>query len=106
MEYRIWSPPGRKNLLPPFAAGSTRPAIQQERYQSIGISCNAKLPAPAVNRFALWMTGLRPAVPEAFETMGLSARAYDRILKVSTPSPIWKSGSHQPAPHCRSGAVP
>ena len=57
--------------------------IQQERYQSIGISCNAKLPAPAVNRFCPLDDGASALLSRAFETMGLSARAYDRILKVS-----------------------
>ena len=57
--------------------------IQQERYQSIGISCNAKLPSPAVNRFCPMDDGASALLSRAFETMGLSARAYDRILKVS-----------------------
>ena len=57
--------------------------IQQERYQSIGISCNAKLPAPAVNRFCPLDDGASALLSRAFETMGLTARAYDRILKVS-----------------------
>jgi magnesium chelatase family protein len=57
--------------------------IQQERYQNIGISCNAKLPSPAVNQFCPLDDGASALLSRAFETMGLSARAYDRILKVS-----------------------
>lgn len=57
--------------------------LQRERYRSIGISCNAKLPAPAVNGFCPMDEGATALLSRAFETMGLSARAYDRILKVS-----------------------
>ena len=57
--------------------------LQRERYRSIGISCNAKLPAPAVNGFCPMDEGAAALLSRAFETMGLSARAYDRILKVS-----------------------
>lgn len=57
--------------------------LQQERYRSIGISCNAKLPAPAVNKFCPMDDSASALLSRAFETMGLSARAYDRILKVS-----------------------
>ena len=57
--------------------------LQRERYRSIGISCNAKLPAPAVNGFCPMDEGAAALLSRAFETMGLSARAYDRILNVS-----------------------
>ena len=57
--------------------------LQQERYRSIGISCNAKLPAPAVNKFCPMDDSASALLSRACETMGLSARAYDRILKVS-----------------------
>lgn len=57
--------------------------LQRERYRSIGISCNAKLPAPEVNGFCPMDEGAAALLSRAFETMGLSARAYDRILKVS-----------------------
>ena len=57
--------------------------VQQERYREIGISCNAKLPSPAVNRFCPMDDSACALLSRAFETMGLSARAYDRILKVA-----------------------
>ena len=57
--------------------------LQQQRYQGLGFSCNANLPAPAVNRFCPMDDGATALLSRAFDTMGLSARAYDRILKVS-----------------------
>lgn len=81
---RIWSPPGPEESSAAIRSRVNQARkIQQERYQSIGISCNAKLPAPAVNRFCPLDDGASALLSRAFETMGLSARAYDRILKVS-----------------------
>lgn len=40
-------------------------------------------PPRAVNRFCPLDDGASALLSRAFETMGLSARAYDRILKVS-----------------------
>ncbi len=57
--------------------------LQQQRYQGLGFSCNANLPAPAVNQFCPMDDGATALLSRAFDTMGLSARAYDRILKVS-----------------------
>ncbi|MDD3192937.1 MAG: YifB family Mg chelatase-like AAA ATPase [Oscillospiraceae bacterium] len=57
--------------------------LQQERYREIGVSCNAKLSAPALARFCPMDDGASALLSRAFESMGLSARAYDRILKVS-----------------------
>lgn len=58
-------------------------ALQQERYRGTGIACNARL-TPALLRETCRLT--EPAsrlLRGAFETMGLSARAYDRIVKVA-----------------------
>ena len=57
--------------------------LQQERYSGLGFACNANLPAPAVNQFCPMDDGAAALLSRAFDTMGLSARAYDRILKVS-----------------------
>lgn len=58
-------------------------ALQQERYRGTGVACNARL-TPSLLRENCRLT--EPAsrlLRGAFETMGLSARAYDRILKVA-----------------------
>ena len=58
-------------------------AIQQERYKEHGITCNARL-TPALMREYCGLTDeARALLKKSFELMGLSARAYDRILKVS-----------------------
>lgn len=57
--------------------------LQLRRYEGLGIYCNAQL-TPAMMRECCPLT---PAAQEllraAFDTLGLSARSYDRILKVA-----------------------
>ncbi|MBQ6569753.1 MAG: YifB family Mg chelatase-like AAA ATPase [Clostridia bacterium] len=57
--------------------------IQQERFEGMGFSCNARI-TPAVIRNVCAMTDSAQALlKNAFDKLGLSARAYDRILKVA-----------------------
>ena len=56
---------------------------QQERFAGQGISCNARM-KPGMLAEACPMTDqAETLLKNAFERMGLSARAYDRILKVA-----------------------
>lgn len=57
--------------------------LQQERYQKFGISCNAQLTPGLLRNFCPLTDSATNLLKSAFERMGLSARAYDRILKVS-----------------------
>ena len=58
-------------------------ALQVERYRGTGITCNAQL-TPALLRKHCTMTEDASAyLNRSFDAMGLSARAYDRILKVA-----------------------
>ncbi|WP_367924876.1 YifB family Mg chelatase-like AAA ATPase [uncultured Ruthenibacterium sp.] len=58
-------------------------SIQTERYKGTGISCNAQLPTSML-RDACPMTSEAESILEAaFRNLGLSARAYDRVLRVS-----------------------
>ncbi len=58
-------------------------AVQVERYKGTGITCNAQL-TPALLRKHCVMTDEASAyLSRSFDAMGLSARAYDRILKVA-----------------------
>lgn len=57
--------------------------IQHERYKDTDISCNARLTAATLSEFCPMTDKARLMLKTAFEKMGLSARAYDRILKVS-----------------------
>ena len=58
-------------------------AIQRERYAGKGIYCNAQL-APSMMRECCPMTeDAQELMAGAFNALGLSARAHDRILKVA-----------------------
>ena len=57
--------------------------IQNERYEGTGITCNAMLTPALLHRFCVLTEGAQNMLKTAFERMGLSARAYDRILKVA-----------------------
>ena len=57
--------------------------IQNERYEGTGISCNAMLTPAFLHKFCVLTEGAQNMLKTAFERMGLSARAYDRILKVA-----------------------
>ena len=57
--------------------------IQNERYKDTGITCNAMLTPAYLHRFCILTEEAKNMLKTAFERMGLSARAYDRILKVA-----------------------
>ncbi len=57
--------------------------IQKERYQGTGWQFNSQLPSSAVARFCPLESGGTRLMETAFEKMGLSVRAYHRIIKVA-----------------------
>lgn len=57
--------------------------IQRERYKDLGIKGNSGLNAFWLNKCCPMDDKAKNLLGRAFERMGLSARAYDRILKVS-----------------------
>ena len=57
--------------------------IQQERYRGTGISCNAELTPALLKRFCRLTDDASKYLELSFERLGMSARAYDRILKVA-----------------------
>ena len=58
--------------------------IQRERYKALpGVYCNAQLPGNRLRQFCPMTPAAEAVLRAAFERMGLSARAYDRILRVS-----------------------
>ncbi len=57
--------------------------IQQIRYEGTGITCNARLTAKMLKKFCPLSDGAETALKNAFEKLNMSARAYDRILKVA-----------------------
>ncbi|HPJ78724.1 MAG TPA: YifB family Mg chelatase-like AAA ATPase [Prolixibacteraceae bacterium] len=58
--------------------------IQEERYKDIpGVYCNAQMNSRMVRELISLDTPCRQLLRNAMEKLGLSARAYDRILKLS-----------------------
>ncbi|MGI5959700.1 MAG: YifB family Mg chelatase-like AAA ATPase [Massiliimalia sp.] len=57
--------------------------IQRVRFQNTPITCNAKIPAAFLNKMCPMEPEAVAVLKSAFERLGLSARAYDRIVKVS-----------------------
>ncbi len=57
--------------------------IQQERYKDYGIYSNAELTTKLINKYCKIDNKTAKVLEEAFKKLRLSARAYDRILKVA-----------------------
>lgn len=57
--------------------------IQQKRYKGTGVKCNSGITPAMLNKCCPMDDKAQQLLGKAFDKMGLSARAYDRILKVS-----------------------
>ncbi|MBO5909823.1 MAG: YifB family Mg chelatase-like AAA ATPase [Clostridia bacterium] len=57
--------------------------IQNKRYEGKGITCNARLLPAMLSEFCIMTEDAEALLKSSFERLGLSARAYDRILKVA-----------------------
>lgn len=57
--------------------------LQSERYAGTGVTCNARLTPDMLKRFCTLTEDADFLLQTAFDRMGLSARAYDRIMKVA-----------------------
>lgn len=57
--------------------------IQRHRFDGTGITCNAKMTADLVRKYCVMTPNAEAMLKSAFEKIGLSARGYDKILKVS-----------------------
>lgn len=57
--------------------------IQQERYKGTGITCNARLTASMLKKYCVMTEDASKYLQLSFDRLGMSARAYDRILKVA-----------------------
>lgn len=57
--------------------------IQQKRFTNQGIHCNAQMTTAHLREYCLLDEPSQSLLKNAMEKFGLSARAYDRILKVA-----------------------
>ena len=57
--------------------------LQQKRYQGTSVTCNARLTSAMLRQVCRLTPDANRLMKHAFTEMGLSARAYDRVLKVS-----------------------
>lgn len=57
--------------------------IQTARYKGTGIFCNARMTSAMIKRYCVLDGKSASALSDAYEKLGLSARAYTRILKVA-----------------------
>ena len=57
--------------------------IQVERYKGTGITCNARLTPALLKKYCVMTDEANEYLRRSFDELGLSARAYDRILKVA-----------------------
>ncbi|MGN1319587.1 MAG: YifB family Mg chelatase-like AAA ATPase [Acutalibacteraceae bacterium] len=57
--------------------------IQVERYKGTGITCNAHLTPSLLRKYCIMTEDAGVYLSRSFDALGLSARAYDRILKVA-----------------------
>ncbi len=57
--------------------------IQQKRYEGTGITCNARLTPKIAKLYCKMTDEAEKYLKMSFDKLGLSARAYDRILKVA-----------------------
>ena len=57
--------------------------IQQRRFEGSSTTCNAKINASQFERFCVIDKNAEKELKNAFEKLGFTARAYDRVLKVA-----------------------
>lgn len=58
-------------------------ALQNRRYAGTGVRCNAKLTPALMRKYCVLSSQAAETLQTAFNKLGLSGRAYDRILKVA-----------------------
>ena len=58
-------------------------SIQKERFEGLAIYSNSQIPSSLMDKFCPLSNEARAVLSIAFERLGLSARAYDRVIKVA-----------------------
>jgi magnesium chelatase family protein len=57
--------------------------VQRERFKNDGIFCNAQMNTKLIKKYCLLNDEAKELLKAAMGELGLSARAYDKVLKVS-----------------------
>ena len=73
--------------------------IQSERYKETGITCNARLTPALMQKYCELTPTASAMLKTAFDKMGMSGRAYDRILKVARTIADLEGADLIDAPH-------
>lgn len=58
-------------------------ALQQKRFKGTNVSCNAKMTPRMTKEFCVLSDDANALLKASFEKLGLSARAYDKILRIA-----------------------
>ena len=72
---------------------------QQERYKNTGITCNANLTPSMIRNFCLCDEMATNMLKEAFDGLSLSARAYDKLLRLAKTIADMEESDIITAPH-------
>lgn len=73
--------------------------LQLIRFRGTGLSCNARMPPSQLKKFCAIDSSLGDLLQQAMEQLSLSARAYDRILKVARTIADLGESEHIRSPH-------
>ncbi|MBP5617751.1 MAG: YifB family Mg chelatase-like AAA ATPase, partial [Clostridia bacterium] len=57
--------------------------IQQARFAGTGVTCNARMTSAMIRRYCVMTDAAKTALKRAFESLDMSARTFDRVLKVA-----------------------
>ena len=57
--------------------------LQQKRYEGTGVNCNAQLTSSLIQKYCILDDEAKELLEMAFDRLSLSARGYDKILKIA-----------------------
>ena len=69
------------------------------RFRGTGLTANSRMPPSQIKRYCVINASLGDLLQQAMEQLSLSARAYDRILKVARTIADLAEAEHIQAPH-------
>ena len=58
-------------------------SFASKRFEGSGVYCNAKMTPAQIRRYCVTEPEAEKLITDAYESIGLSARGYDRVLKVA-----------------------